>query len=102
MRNNSYDGSDVHIAAVAASEIPDAMEAGRQYELRATSTAGAWFRIVVAGGAGAAVATDGSHYLPAGQAVRIAAIANRDRVSVIREAAADATVVLSEIAETQR
>lgn len=102
MRNISYDGSDIHTAGAAASEIPDAMEAGRQYELRTTSAAGIWFRIVKAGGTGAAVATDNSHYLAPSQVAKVAAIADRDRVSVIREAAADATVCLSEIAETQR
>lgn len=102
MRNTSYDASDVHTAAIGASEIPLAMVPGRQYELRTTPAAGLWFRIVKAGGTGAAVATDGSHYLAPSQSVRVAAISDRDRVSVIREAAVDAIVCLSEIAETQR
>lgn len=101
MRFHTYDGSKTATAGAAASEITLDMTPGRQYELRA-HTADVWFRIVIAGAAGAAIAGDGSHFLPAGQAVKVAAIGSRVRVSVIRAAAADATVILSETPEVHR
>jgi hypothetical protein len=92
----TYGNSDVHTAGVAASEIPLAMAKGRQYRLAATSAAGLWFRVVKTGGTAAAIATDGSHYLPANGSVPVAEHGERDRISVIREASTDAVAILSE------
>lgn len=94
-RFQTYDSSDVATAGAAASETA-AMTAGRQYVLRAV--AAVWFRIVKPGEASAVAAkdTDGSHYLPAGAEVKVAAIGERTAVSVVRDGGSDTKVILSE------
>lgn len=76
-------------------EIQFDMDPKRQYRLVAKG-ADLWFKVVAAGGAGAAVAGDGSHFLPAGQAVPVAAVGGkRTRISIIRDAAVNGTGCLS-------
>lgn len=102
-------------AGATAVEIAMDMQPGRQYRLTARG-ANLWFRVVVAGASGgavAAVAGDGSHYLQNGDGWDVAAIgravnnsgtanaAYRGRISIIRDAATDATGILSEIPTVQ-
>lgn len=82
-------------AGAAASEIAMDMSPQRQYRL--TAIAAIWFRIVKAGGSGAAVNGDGSHYLAAGFTFDVAPIGDRNRVSIIRVGGADTQAILSEI-----
>lgn len=93
----TYGESAIGTAAVAASEIAYDMAPRRAYRL--TAKGALWFRIVIPGEATgvAAPATAGSHYLPAGGIADIAPIASRTRVSIIRDAGADVTAILSEI-----
>jgi hypothetical protein len=102
-------------AGATAVEIGYDMVPGRQYRLTARG-ANLWFRVVVAGATGsavAAVAGDGSHYLANGSTFDVAAIGKqtdasgaanasyRGRVSIIRDGATDATGVISEIPTVQ-
>lgn len=102
-------------AGATAVEIAYDMQPGRQYRLTARG-ADLWFRVVIAGATGgalAAVAGDGSHFLANGRTFDIAAIGKatdnsgtanpsyRGRVSIIRDAAVDVTGVLSEIPTVQ-
>lgn len=102
-------------SGTSAVEIAYDMQPARQYRLTARG-ANLWFRIVVAGatgGAVAAVAGDGSHYLQNGSTFAVAAIgratdnsgkanaAYRGRISIIRDAGTDATGILSEIPTVQ-
>lgn len=93
-------------SGATAAEIPLDMASNRQYRLVARG-ADMWFRIVTKGATGAAaaqVATNGSHFLPNGQAIEVAAMvgatpgALRARVSIIRDASTDVTGILSELA----
>lgn len=93
----SFDESASVAAAATAAEVDLNMSPRRQYRLAATAAAGVWFRITTPGGTAAAVNGAGSHYLAAGEAVPVAAISTRTRVSVIREASTDGRVCLSEI-----
>lgn len=93
-------------SGAAAAEIPMDMAANRQYRLVARG-GDLWFRVVTKGAtttAAAQVDTAGSHFLPQGQAVEVAAMVGatpgvlRARVSIIRDASADVTGILSEVA----
>lgn len=86
-------------AGAAAVEINADMTPNRQYKLRAKGAL--WFRVVAkgaSGGAVAAIAGDGSHYLGDGQFAEVAAYSNKTRVSIIRDGASDVTGCLSEVA----
>lgn len=101
-------------AGAGAVEIPFDMNPRRQYAITARGAA-LWFRVVVAGGSAAQVATAGSHYIQPGMPpFPVAAIglernpadgsANakfRGRISIIRDGATDATGILSEIPTVQ-
>lgn len=94
-------------AGAAAVEIALDMKPRRQYQITARN-ASLWFRVVVAGAAGAAVAGAGSHFLPIGTTAKVAAIGNADaaatyrgRVSIIRDAGTDASGILSELPTVQ-
>lgn len=91
-----------------ATAVEIAFDLGPRTQYRLTARgASLWFRIVVAGSTGtdaAQVATAGSHFLSVGATFDIAAIGSesvplqlRKRVSIIRDAATDATGVISEI-----
>lgn len=81
--------------SAAAVEIQLDMDPKRQYLLRAKG-GDLWFKVIVPGDPGAAVAADGSHFLSAGRAVPVAAVGGkRTRISIIRDAAADVTGCLS-------
>ena len=99
-RFDTFDSSKTATAGAAASEIGLVMTGGRQYQLRAIGDI--WYRIVKPAEASlvAAVEGDNSHYLPAGQVARVAAIADRTKVSVIRAGGSDTKCVLSEIPQT--
>lgn len=111
MIRTAGDSKSVTTNGATATEIAMDMVPRRQYRLTARG-ANLWFRLVVAGEATAvaAVVGDGSHYLANGTSVDIAAIgsganaglaANRNRVSIIRDGATDATGVLSEVPTVQ-
>lgn len=101
-------------SGAAAVEILMDMQARRQYRLTARG-ADLWFAVIPTGGTGAppgtptvaSVAGDGCHFLANGRTFDLAAIGNsqlascRNRVSIIRDAAVDATGVLSEIPTVQ-
>jgi hypothetical protein len=80
------DSKSATTAATAAVEIAMDMAPQRQYRLAAKGNL--WFRIVAAGAAGgaaAAVAGDGSHYLADGKEIDVAIIGPRNRISIIRD-----------------
>lgn len=89
------DDSRTQATGGAAVEMSIVMIEERQY--RITATAALWFRIVAAGGAGAAVDGVGSHFLAAGQSALIGKLGSRDRVSVIQDTGAGKAIV-SELA----
>lgn len=81
-------------AGAGAVEINLDMNGQRQYRLVAKGNL--WFRVVAAGGAGAAIAGAGSHYLADGHDIPVAAIGTtRTRISIIRDGATDVTGCLS-------
>lgn len=93
-------------AVAAAAEIAFDLAPRTQYRLTARG-GDLWFRITTAGGAAAAIAGDGSHFLPSGTSVPIAAIGSenvatqfRNRVSVIRNTT-DCHGVISEVPPVQ-
>lgn len=100
------DSKSATTAGAGAVEIGMDMVPRRQYLLTARG-ADLWFRVVAAGGSGAAVAGDGSHFLLQGESRYVAAIGSgngpaiRNRVSVVRDGATDATGVLSELVPVQ-
>ncbi len=86
-------------------EIQLDMVANRQYRITARG-GDLWFAIVVPATSSitvanaptvAAVAGQGSHFLASGRTFEVATIAQRTRVSIIRDATTNVTGVLSEI-----
>ena len=106
MYTSAGDSNNITTSSAAAAEIPMDMVPNRQYLLTARG-ADLWFAITVPTGGSvtspagaptaAAVATAGSHFLANGRTFAVAAISVRTRVSIIRDAATNATGVLSEI-----
>ena len=94
------DSKSATTAGAAAVEIGVDMTPRRQWRL--TAKGNLWFRVVAPGGAGAAIAGDGSHYLADGRTNDVAAIgATRTRVSIIRDGGTDVTGILSEVPTVQ-
>lgn len=109
MIRTAGDSKSITTAGAGAAEILMDMVPRRQYRLTARG-ANLWFRLVVAGEATAiaAIAGDGSHYLANGTSVDVAAIGSgnagstlKNRISIIRDGATDATGVLSEVPTVQ-
>lgn len=106
MYRSAGESANVTTAGAGAAEIAFDMAPNRQYRLTARG-ADLWFAITVPSAGGvtspagaptaAAVAGSGSHFLAKGATFDVAAISVRTRVSIIRDAATDATGVLSEI-----
>lgn len=95
----SANESKTATAGATASEVALDMTPKRQYRITAGKADGLFYRMVKPSEATAvaAVGGDGSHYLPAGQSHLIAAIAERTRVSVIREGSTDTKATVSEL-----
>lgn len=79
----SLTGSDVRTVVTASALFDTVMASGQQYLL--TSTTNCWFTIGTSGAT--AAASDGSHYLAAGQYRLVAAQGSNTRVAIIRDTA---------------
>lgn len=110
---SANESANATTAGAGAVEINYNMSARRQYKLTARN-APLWFSVVVAGGTAASVGGSTSHYLPTGGTFLVAAIGQqvsptdrsenanfRNRISIIRDGATDATGVLSEVMPVQ-
>lgn len=94
MATRSYNLS-ISAAYGAATELNLTMAPNVQYRLFVTTAA--WFRVTTAGGAAAAVSGAGSHPIAANTEVLVAALGQRNRISVIQDTA-PGVATLSEVA----
>jgi hypothetical protein len=90
--NKSKSGTTAGAAAV---EIQHDMAERRQYRLSAKGAL--WFKIIAPGGTAATIAGDDCHYLADGRTFDVGRMADRTRVSIIRDGSTDVVGCLSEI-----
>lgn len=96
MITSPSDGRNATTAGAAAAELAYDMSPQRQYQVLARG-ADMWFRVVKAGGTAATVAGSDCHFVPKNSAMLVGIIADRNRISFIRDAGTDVTCVLSEL-----